>query len=213
MLNLRDSVSRVANPIGSWLYRRGVTADLVTVFGTTASVAAALLLFPRGQLFWGTVVVTVFVLFDTLDGAVARAAGGGSTVGGVLDSVCDRIADGVLFAALVWWCFGVGANRPLAVAALACLVSGQVISYVKARAEAAGLTAEGGIIERPERLIITLLGTGLHGLGVPRALDVALWLLAVLSVITVGQRIAAVYRSARQHSHDGSGEREGEATG
>lgn len=198
MLNLRAAVSRVTDPLGSWLLRHGVTADGVTLFGTAASVAASLWFFPRGSLFWGTVVVTVFVLFDTLDGAVARAAGGGSAFGGVLDSVCDRIADGALFAAIVWWCFGVGSNRLLGVAALICLVSGQVISYVKARAEAAGLTATAGIIERPERLIITLVGTGLDGLGVPYAADVALWLLAVLSVVTVVQRMVAVHRSAQE---------------
>jgi CDP-diacylglycerol--glycerol-3-phosphate 3-phosphatidyltransferase len=198
MLNLRASVARVTDPLGSWLLRRGLTADMLTVFGTAVSVVASLWFLPRGSLFWGTVVVTVFVLFDALDGAVARAAGGGSAFGGVLDSVCDRIADGALFAALVWWCFGVGENRPLGVAALVCLVAGQVISYVKARAEAAGLTAVAGIIERPERLIITLVGTGLHGLGVPYALDVALWLLAALSLVTVAQRLVAVHRSARE---------------
>jgi phosphatidylinositol phosphate synthase len=196
MLNLRASVARVTDPLGSWLLRCGATADVVTIFGTVVSVAASLWFFPRGSLFWGAIVVTVFVLFDSLDGAVARAAGGGSAFGGVLDSVCDRITDGALFAALVWWCFGAGANRPLAGAALACLVLGQVISYVKARAEAAGLTAVAGIIERPERLIITLVGTGLYGLGVPYALHVALWLLAALSVVTVAQRLMAVHRSA-----------------
>ena len=200
MLNLRASVARVTDPLGSWLLRHGVNADVVTVFGTVASVAASVWFFPRGSLFWGTVVVTVFVLFDTVDGAVARAAGGGSAFGGVLDSVCDRITDGALFAALVWWCFGVGADRSLGIAALVCLVAGQVISYVKARAEAAGLTAVAGIIERPERLIITLLGTGLHGLGVPYALNVALWLLAALSVVTVAQRLVAVHRSAGERS-------------
>jgi CDP-diacylglycerol---glycerol-3-phosphate 3-phosphatidyltransferase len=205
MLNLRIPVSKVSAPIGSWLVRHGVSADAVTLFGTAVSVAASLWFFPRGSLFWGTVVVTVFVLFDTLDGAVARASGGGSAFGAVLDSVCDRIADGALFAALVWWCFGVGHDRPLAVAALLCLVSGQVISYVKARAEAAGLTATSGIIERPERLIITLVGAGLDGLGVPFALDVALWVLAALSLVTVVQRIVAVHRSAVEGTARGTG--------
>jgi phosphatidylinositol phosphate synthase len=88
----------------------------------------------------------------------------------------------------------------LAVAALLCLVTAQVISYVKARAEAAGLRADGGIIERPERLIIALVGAGLQGLGIPRAVDVALWLLALLSVVTVGQRLATLYRSAREET-------------
>ena len=71
------------------------------------------------------------------------------------------------------------------------------MSYIKARAEGAGLSADGGLVERAERLIIALVGTGLHGLGVPYALHVALWVLAAASVWTVGQRIVAVYRSAR----------------
>ena len=200
MLNIfaRDSVARVTDPIGSWLLRRRVSADVVTVIGTVGASAGALVLFPLGHLFAGTLVVWAFVMFDMLDGAVARAAGGGSRVGAVLDSTCDRIADGALFAALTWWCFGAGDDRPLAVAALVCLVTAQVISYVKARADAAGLSADGGIIERPERWIIALVGAGLHGLGVPVALDVALWGLAALSVVTVAQRFVALYRSARE---------------
>lgn len=199
MLNIfaRSSVARVTDPIGAWLLARGVTPDAVTVVGTVGTVASALWFFPRGQLFAGTMAVTFFVLFDLLDGAVARARGHGTPFGTVLDATCDRVADGALFAALTWWCFGVGDNRPLAVAALVCLVSAQVVSYIKARAEATGLTAEGGTVERPERFIIALVGTGLTGLGVPYAVDAALWLLALLSVTTVAQRMAAVHRSAQ----------------
>jgi CDP-diacylglycerol--glycerol-3-phosphate 3-phosphatidyltransferase len=202
MLNIfaRGSVVRVTDPIGSWLLSHRVSADVVTIVGTAGSVIGALVLFPLGYLFAGTCVVTLFVLFDMLDGAVARAARGGSRVGAVLDSTCDRIADGALFAALTWWCFGAGGSRALAVAALLCLVTAQVISYVKARAEAAGLRADGGIIERTERWIIAMVGTGLTGLGVPRAVDVALWLLAVLSVVTIGQRFTTLYRSAREEA-------------
>jgi len=75
-------------------------------------------------------------------------------------------------------------------------VLGQVISYIKARAEASGLTANVGLVERAERLIIALVGTGLTGLGVPYAVDVGLWLLVAGSVITVVQRLVAVRRSA-----------------
>ncbi|MGH3979441.1 MAG: phosphatidylinositol phosphate synthase [Pseudonocardiaceae bacterium] len=194
----RSSVSRVTDPIGARLFRWGVTPDVVTVLGMAGTVASALWFFPRGQLFAGTVAVTLFVLFDMLDGAVARARGYGTPFGTVLDSTCDRVADGALFAALTWWCLGVGDNRPLAVVALVCLVCSQVISYIKARAEAAGLAAEGGMVERTDRFILALVGTGLSGLGVPAAIDVTLWLLAILSLVTVAQRILAVRRSARE---------------
>lgn len=198
MLNVfaRVHVNRVTDPIGRGLIRRGVTPDVVTVVGTVGAVAAAAWFVPRGELFVGTLVITFFVLFDLVDGAMARARGHSTPFGAVLDSTCDRLVDGALFAAITWWCLGVVHARALAVAALLCLVAGQLISYVKARAEGAGLRADGGLVERAERLILALVGLGLMGLGVPHALDVALWLLAAASVWTVGQRIVAVYRSA-----------------
>ncbi|MGH3973710.1 MAG: phosphatidylinositol phosphate synthase [Pseudonocardiaceae bacterium] len=200
MLNIfaRASVSRFLDPAGSWLSRVGIGPNAITLTGTLGTVASALWFFPRNQLLAGTIAVTIFVLFDVLDGAVARARGHGTPFGTVLDATCDRIADGALFAGLIWWCFGVGDDRPLAVAALFCLVSAQVISYIKARAEATGLSADGGMVERAERFIIALVGAGLTGLGVPFALDVALWLLAGLQLVTVTQRMLAVHRSARE---------------
>jgi CDP-diacylglycerol--glycerol-3-phosphate 3-phosphatidyltransferase len=200
MLNLfaRASVSRFLDPAGCWLLRAGIGPDAITLTGALGTVASALWFFPRDQLLAGTIAVTVFALFDLLDGAVARARGHGTPFGTVLDATCDRIADGALFAGLTWWCFEVANDRPLAMAALFCLVSAQVISYIKARAEATGLSADGGMVERAERLIITLLGAGLTGLGVPFALDIALWLLAGMQLVTVIQRMLAVRCSVRE---------------
>ena len=198
MLNIlaRASVSRFIEPVGGWLARAGIGPNAITVVGTVGTVASALWFFPRGQLVVGTIAVTVFVLLDVLDGAVARARGAGTLWGTVLDATGDRIADGALFAGLTWWCFVVAGNRSLAVAALFCLVSAQVISYIKARAEASGLCGDGGMVERAERYIIALLGAGLTGVGVPFALDVALWALAGLQMVTVTQRMLVVRRSA-----------------
>jgi CDP-diacylglycerol---glycerol-3-phosphate 3-phosphatidyltransferase len=202
MLNVfaRASVGRVTDPIGRWLVDRGVTPDTVTVLGTVGTVAAAVWFIPRGELVVAAFVITAFVLFDLVDGAMARARGRGTPFGAVLDSTCDRVADGALFAALAWWCLGVGGQRALGIAVLLCLVAGQLVSYIKARAEGAGLTADGGLVERAERLIITLLGMFLEGVGVPYALAVALSVLAAASVWTVGQRLVAVYRSAHATS-------------
>ena len=93
--------------------------------------------------------------------------------------------------------FGYGAGQPLIVASFVVLVSSQVISYVKARGEASGFTMVGGLVERPERLIVGLMGIGLTGLGVPYAIDVAIWLLAAGSVFTVGQRLIMAAQSPR----------------
>ncbi|MFI9008268.1 phosphatidylinositol phosphate synthase [Actinosynnema sp. NPDC053489] len=199
MLNIfaRASVSRVTDPIGAWLLRLGLTPNAVTVLGTVGSVAASLWFIPRGQLFTGAALVTAFVLFDLIDGAMARAQGGGTKFGAVLDASCDRIADGALFAAITWWAFGAD-ERGLAAAALVSLVGAQVTSYVKARAEASGLSADGGLAERAERFIVALVGVGLHGLGVPYVLPVSLYLLAALVTITVVQRVLAVSRAAKE---------------
>jgi CDP-diacylglycerol--glycerol-3-phosphate 3-phosphatidyltransferase len=160
------------------------------------AVASAVLLIGTGHLFWGALAVTVFVLLDMLDGALARARGGGSVFGAVLDSVGDRAADAAIFGALIWWFSGGGGNRLLVLLALLCLVLGVLTSYIKARAEGVGLSCNVGIVERTERLILALVGTGLSGLGVPYALHVALWLLLVGSAITVGQRFLEVRRQA-----------------
>jgi CDP-diacylglycerol--glycerol-3-phosphate 3-phosphatidyltransferase len=198
MLNIfaRASVSRVTDPIGAVLVRVGLTPNGMTLIGTAGAVGGAVWLFPTGHLLAGTFVVWGFVMLDLLDGAMARARGGGTKFGGVLDSTCDRIADGALMAAISWYALEVADRPALGAAALICLVLGQVISYIKARAEAAGLSANVGLVERAERLIIALVGTGLQGMGVPYAVDVALWLLVVGSVITVVQRVVAVRRSA-----------------
>lgn len=200
MLNIfaRASVSRVTDPMGIWLVRMGMTPNAMTLFGTVGAIGFALWLFPTGHLLAGTFTVWGFVMLDLLDGAMARARGGGTKFGAVLDSTCDRLADGALMAAIAWYAFEVARSPSLAAAALICLVLGQVISYVKARAEAAGLTANVGLVERAERLIIALVGTGLSGLGVPYAVDVALWLLVAGSIITVAQRLVAVRTSAEE---------------
>ena len=194
----REGVARVTTPVARALLRAGFTADGVTIIATAAAVLAALTLFPIGRLFAGAAVITFFVLFDMIDGAMARESGGGTRFGAVLDATCDRISDGAVFCGLAWWAaFGLG-SRPLVVATLICLVTSQVISYIKARAEASGLRGDGGFIERPERLIIVLVGAGVSELPffpLPAALPVAMWLLAVASVITCVQRIRTVRRS------------------
>ncbi|HME47731.1 phosphatidylinositol phosphate synthase [Mycobacterium sp.] len=197
-LMTRAAYVKLSTPVAKAALRAGLTPDGVTIIGTAASVIGALTLFPIGRLFWGGLVVSFFVLADMLDGAMARVRGGGTRFGTVLDATCDRISDGAVFSGLLWWAaFGLK-SAPLVVATLICLVTSQVISYIKARAEASGLRGGGGIIERPERLTIVLLGAWLSDLPffpLPSALHIAMWLLAVLSMITVGQRLHTVRTS------------------
>jgi CDP-diacylglycerol---glycerol-3-phosphate 3-phosphatidyltransferase len=193
----RSAWGRVMGPLIRWLVKHGVTANTVTVVGTLGAIGGAVGFYPRGVFFVGTLVIWAFVMLDFVDGSVARAQGGSTVFGAVLDSTLDRVVDAAVFGALIWW-FARGGDSPgLMVACLLCLVIGSVVSYVKARAEGAGLTCNVGLIERPQRLTTALAGTGLDGLGVPYVQAVALWALVALSAYTAGQRLVEVYRQSQ----------------
>ncbi|MEO3796272.1 phosphatidylinositol phosphate synthase [Nonomuraea sp. B10E15] len=195
---LRPAMTRILTPLGRALAGRGIGPDAVTAIGTLGTVVSALLFFPLGLLTVGALVITVFVLFDLLDGVVARLGGkGGSAWGAFLDSTLDRVADAAIFAGLILY-FVAGGDTLMAAVTLVCLVAGAVVSYAKARAEGLGLTADVGLAERPERLVVALVAAFFSGLGVPYVLPAGMWLLAVTSLITVGQRVVAVYHQTRE---------------
>ena len=201
MLNLRPAAARVAEPAAAALLRLGISPDAVTIAGTIFAVAGAVLLFPGGHFVLGTLVVTLSVLSDALDGTMARALarrnGPSGPWGAFLDSTMDRLADGAIFMGIALWYAGGGQSRLLVGVALASLILGAVTSYAKARAQGLGLSCDVGLLERTERLIIVLVGTGVTGVfGVTAALPIALWILAVGSAVTVAQRFAEVRRQA-----------------
>ncbi|MDV8000347.1 CDP-alcohol phosphatidyltransferase family protein [Rhodococcus sp. IEGM 1408] len=180
----------MAHPIATLLVRLGVTANGITLTGLVLTCSAAVALFGNGLLVAGAIVIAACTLLDLLDGAVARAGDGGSPYGALVDAVSDRVADGVILASLIWWLVAAEPDNRFALGLLlACLVLSQVVSYSKARADAGGLRTPGGLMERADRLVLILLGTGLEGLGVPWALEVALTVVAVGSGITVLQRV------------------------
>lgn len=193
----RARLARVLDPVGGALVRVGISPDVVTVLGTVGVLAGTIGFVARGHLLVGTLIVAVSVLTDMLDGAMARARGRPGKFGAFLDSTMDRIADGAIFGSLAYWLGTTGRPVPAA-AALVCLVAGQVVSYARARAEGLGISCTVGLAERTERLIVAGVGGLLGGLGVPYVLAGALWVLAVLSTVTVFQRMAHVYRQARE---------------
>lgn len=109
------------------------------------------------------------------------------------------MGDGAVFAGIVVWFYTGGNNHFIAAMALTCLVLGSIVSYAKARAEGLGMTANVGIAERSDRLVVVLVATGLVGLGIPEAvLAVVLVLLAIASLVTVFQRMGTVRRQAME---------------
>ncbi len=198
MLNvLRPAVTRVLTPLGRALANRGVSPDVITTIGTLGVVISALVFYPAGHLFAGSLAITFFVLADLLDGVLARMTGKPSRWGAFLDSTLDRFGDAAIFSGLIM--HFVLKDEPeivLAAVALFCLVAGALVSYAKARAEGLGMEANVGIAERGERIAVILVAAGLSGLGVPYILAVGLWLLAAASAVTVVQRMVHVYRQA-----------------
>ncbi|GAA2866926.1 putative phosphatidylinositol synthase PgsA [Actinoplanes cyaneus] len=184
----RAVVSYGVNPVARFLLRLGVSPDAVTIAGTVGVLVGSYF-GAKGQLFWGTVIVTACALTDVLDGTMARLRGGSSKFGALLDSSMDRIADGAVFGAVVYYLATEDNPYGGVVAALISLVFGQVVSYVKARAQSLGLNADVGIAERLERLLIVGAGGLLGAAGLDWGLPAALWVLAVLSVITAAQRL------------------------
>ena len=197
MLNfLRPAVAKVLNPAGRALARTPITPNMITVIGTVGLSACALSLFPIGETFPGAFGCTLFVLTDMLDGTLARIKGTSGPWGQFLDSTMDRVADAAIFGGLTIW-FIRTHDLTMAVVTMFCLVCGFLVSYVKARAEGVGLRANVGLIERPERMLISLTSVGLSGLGVPYIMTAGLWALAAGSLFTLGQRIRAVWRDAK----------------
>ena len=184
-------------PVARLLIRLGVSPDLVTVIGTLGVAVAALVCFPQGWLWQGTLVVTVFVISDMVDGLMAKITGTSSNWGAFLDSTSDRLGDAAVFGGILLYFVYREDSTLWAGIALAGLVFGQWTSYVKARAESLGFTCSGGLAARADRLVIILAGALLAGLGVPYVLQVAVAGLAVTSMITVLQRIAQVRRQAK----------------
>ncbi|CAG7573189.1 CDP-diacylglycerol--glycerol-3-phosphate 3-phosphatidyltransferase [Barrientosiimonas humi] len=199
MLNrfARALFTKLFTPLARLFLRLGISPDVVTLVGTLGVSLGALAFYPRGEFFLGTLIITLFVFSDTIDGVMARMSGRSSKWGAYLDSTLDRVGDAAIFGALVMYYAGDGANTLMAALALACLILGSVVSYAKARAEGLGMTANVGIAERADRLVAVLVTTGLVGLGLPEVvLTVVLALLAVASLVTVLQRILTVRRQA-----------------
>ncbi len=193
---LKPAITKAIIPVASLALRCGATPSGVTWVGAIGVVASALYFYPRGELFIGTLLISFFALSDLFDGTMARlSAQGSSKWGGFLDSTIDRITDSVvLFGASLYL---IRNDDPLAIVMMVTLVTGNLVPYIRARAEALNIDCSGGIAERAERLMIVLTAIGLDGLGVPYVLTGGIWALAVLGIITVVQRVLIVKRAIR----------------
>jgi CDP-diacylglycerol--glycerol-3-phosphate 3-phosphatidyltransferase len=192
--SLRDPVAKIISPIVRLLVKMGVSANTISTIGGLGSIASALYFFPKGDFFIGVIFVTLFVLSDLFDGAVARASNKGeSKWGALLDSTLDRFSDAAIFIGALL--FYIESSDPLVVVLLVAVSASFMVSYIKARAESLSIACNGGVAERSERLIIVLVAYGFHGLGVDYVMAIGLWTVALLSLFTVYQRMIIVYKA------------------
>jgi len=197
----RAGVTKLFTPVAKLFVRLGISPDAVTIVGTLGVMIGALAFYPRGELFWGTMVITAFVFSDSVDGIMARLLERPSKWGAFLDSTLDRFADAAIFGGLVLWGYGVGAEPLVGHFALASLIMGSIVPYARARAEGLGMTAAVGIAERADRLVAALVMTGLTGLGMPVIVFIiTLGLLALAGFITVIQRVLVVRKQVLEQA-------------
>ncbi|MFU0464047.1 CDP-alcohol phosphatidyltransferase family protein [Gardnerella vaginalis] len=204
--SLRSGFKRVISPVAKLLVKFGCTANGVTVFGALALVATAIFVSITGQLLFGTILLTIFVLADALDGSIAALTNknGGTKFGAFLDSTLDRIADWSLFAC-VCICLYRSNNLSIClylpfcvnnflrscglVCSLVAMMFAFVTSYARARGESVGVDAKKGLITRADRVAIILVAMGLSGLT-----GWLLWLCLAMIILCVGGAITVVQR-------------------
>lgn len=188
----RTNFEKGLRPIGLGLRRTGLQADHLTGLGIAMAVASAVAI-GAGALRGGLVLLILTGLCDFLDGALAKASGiTNSRRGAFFDSVTDRLTDALLFGGVAWY---LAVTRPglLPLLPMALLGAASLVSYQRAKAEALGFDARGGLMERAERFI--LLG---FALLFNEILIGVLWVMLVLTLITAGQRFVKVWRQAER---------------
>lgn len=175
-------------PLGGLAARIPLSPNVLTIAGVIVTLgASAVLMF---HMRWGGALVLLGAFFDVLDGVVARTNGRATQFGAFLDSVLDRYSDAFIFLSISLNLYR-NDNPVGAVLSLVALVGAVLVSYVRARAEGIGIDCKVGLMERPERVLLAVFGT-VSGLIMP-----VLWILAVLTHVTVVQRIFHVRKAFR----------------
>jgi CDP-diacylglycerol---glycerol-3-phosphate 3-phosphatidyltransferase len=193
---IKNGYLKIIDPVANWLVRRGVHPNTITAVGTLCTLAGGII-YGTGHIRTGGWFLSATALFDVLDGTVARRSNKSSTFGAFLDSTLDRLADGALLGGLaVFYALNpVHRNVPMVVVCLAGLIGSFLTSYIRARAEALGVDAKVGMVQRPERFVLlsapqALFGLALNGL----VLGAIIVFLTVTAWITVVQRMRFVYQ-------------------
>jgi CDP-diacylglycerol--glycerol-3-phosphate 3-phosphatidyltransferase len=155
--------------------------------------AGSAVLIALGFLLPGGLLLLISSGFDILDGALARVSGREQRYGAFLDSTVDRYAEAMTAIALLYYFIFHGHHTLEPMLVVFALTGSLLVSYVRARAQSLGFNGDGGLLARPERVVITVIG-----LVISPLLIWALWILAILTNVTAVQRIWVVWQQARR---------------
>lgn len=191
---LKQAGRAVLHPIVRGALAAGITANTITVIGLLITAVAAVLI-GTGNLLIGAAVLLAGSVLDAVDGAIARAQGGGTPFGSFLDSTLDRASEAILYLGLAAFLLQFTSESILPVLGVIVALAGSfIVSYAHARAQGIGVDASIGLAPRTERLALIIAGIALAGLGWLPGLLGAIGLIAVLTVATAFQRILHVHR-------------------
>src|SRR3954469_12293129 len=201
---LKNGYLRLIDPAANWLVRRGVHPNTITTIGTVCTITAAVI-FGFGRISIAGWFLGLTALFDVLDGTVARRSNKESKFGAFLDSSLDRLADGAIFVGLAAFYATSPAHHNVWMMLL-CMtgcVGALMTSYTRARAEALGIDAKVGMVQRAERVVLLSAPQAFFGLALNGwVLKTVIGIITVGAWITVVQRIAFVYRQTSNRNND-----------
>src|SRR5499427_11046975 len=176
----------ILNSIVNLLAAFKVHPNVLTLIGLFINIFA-MVLFAKGMFTWAGLVVLFAGIFDMVDGEVARRTGRVTKFGAFFDSVIDRYSDMVLLLGLVVWYAKMDKLFYMGLAVFA-LIGSIMTSYIRARAESLIPACKVGFLERPERIVLLIIG------ALSDRMAAALWVMAILSNWTVSQRIWYTWR-------------------
>ena len=177
---------QITHPVVAVLARLGVTPNMLTIGQLLGGIGAAYVI-AMGELFWGGIALLAAAALDAFDGTLARTTGRVTKFGGVLDSTIDRLFEGAILGGLLYYYLDNG-DKLESMLVYTTIVGSICVSYVRARAEVEGISMYDGIFSRVTRIIVLAAGLVLGGL------TLVLWVLAVMTLVTVAHRLFIAYQ-------------------
>lgn len=198
---LQKVIYNVINPVVRGMIRVGITPNMITTIGLLGNVAAAILLLYGGvehpadlsYVGWGGAIILFSGLFDMMDGRVARLSGQSSTFGALYDSVLDRYSELITLFGISYWLILSGYLWG-SVLTFVALIGSLMVSYVRARAEGLSIECKVGLMQRPERVVVTAVACILAGCLADCAFDSILIVVYAMALIALLANLTAFWR-------------------